>query len=161
MTSFSEKLQPGEEIVATAKRHIGAVAVPVIIALAGAAWLFLDLGDALERLKAASFLLLAPGIWYSLRALAARFTTQFVLTDERLLGESGVLRRKTLELGLSKIDRVEVKRSLLGRALGYGTVLISGGSQVRLEYPQIGDPEGFASQVRAEMASPRKAAVAG
>jgi uncharacterized membrane protein YdbT with pleckstrin-like domain len=49
--------------------------------------------------------------------------THVVLTDESLFVSHGVLRRRAAAVRLAKIGAVEVDQSLLGRLLGYGTVV--------------------------------------
>jgi len=48
--------------------------------------------------------------------------THVVVTEERLCVEHGIVRRRTAAVRLARVATVEVDQSLLGRALGYGTV---------------------------------------
>jgi len=49
--------------------------------------------------------------------------TRVVLTGERLFIVHGTLRRRAAAVRLAKVQAVEVEQSLLGRLLGYGTIV--------------------------------------
>jgi membrane protein YdbS with pleckstrin-like domain len=59
-------------------------------------------------------------------AVAAVWTwdrTHVVLTDEKLFLVHGVVRRQAAAVHLARVGAVEVEQSLLGRLLGYGTIV--------------------------------------
>ncbi len=49
--------------------------------------------------------------------------THVVLTTEKLFVVHGLLRRRAAAVRLAKVSTVEIEQSLLGRLLGYGTVV--------------------------------------
>ena len=49
--------------------------------------------------------------------------TRFVLTTEKLFVVDGTLRRRAAAVRLARIGPVEIEQSLLGRLLGYGTIV--------------------------------------
>ena len=49
--------------------------------------------------------------------------TRVVLTGDKLFVVHGILRRHAAAVRLEKIQTVELERSLLGRMLGYGTIV--------------------------------------
>jgi uncharacterized membrane protein YdbT with pleckstrin-like domain len=49
--------------------------------------------------------------------------TQVVLTSEKLFVVHGVLRRNAAAVRLEKVQAIELRQSLPGRLLGYGTVV--------------------------------------
>ena len=61
--------------------------------------------------------------------------TMVVLTTEELAVLHGTLRRRTASVSLGRIATVEVEQSLLGRLLGYGTLLAG-----ELEIPFVPGP---------------------
>ena len=147
MINFSSILNPGERVVATGRQHAGALIVPFLALLAGAAVLFLQLGQTLAQFRVVGALFLIAGVWATVKALAGRLTTQFVLTDERLLGESGLLRHRKIALPIREIERIEVRNSLLGMMLGYGTLEVTGRNRLRERYSQITGAKGISRQV--------------
>ena len=59
----------------------------------------------------------------ALAAVARWDRTRVVLTGETLVVEHGVLRREVASVRLSRVGAIEVEQSLLGRLLGYGTIV--------------------------------------
>jgi membrane protein YdbS with pleckstrin-like domain len=71
----------------------------------------------------AGALLVVAAAGYALAAVLRWDRTRVVVTGERLFVEHGVVRRRAAAVTLSKVSTVEVEQSLLGRLLGYGTVV--------------------------------------
>jgi uncharacterized membrane protein YdbT with pleckstrin-like domain len=59
----------------------------------------------------------------AVRAVWAWENTRVVLTTKKLFVVHGVLRRRTASVPLSRVGPIEVEQSLLGRLLGYGTIV--------------------------------------
>ena len=53
-------------------------------------------------------------------------TSEFVVTNKRVIVKVGVIRRYSLELLLSKIEGLRIEQGILGRIFDYGTVVASG-----------------------------------
>ena len=53
-------------------------------------------------------------------------TTEFAVTDRRIIAKSGWLRRRSLEVNLDKVESVTVDQGLMGRLWGYGTLRVTG-----------------------------------
>ena len=78
-------------------------------------------------------------IFFNVRAIFSLFllplidkkTHEFAITNKRIIFKTGLIRRKTDEMNLSKIESVKVNQSVVERILGYGTIVIvgSGGTQ--------------------------------
>ena len=58
-----------------------------------------------------------------LRAVWRWERTLVVLTTEKLFVVSGTLRRRAAAVRLARVGPVEIEQSLLGRMLGYGTIV--------------------------------------
>jgi len=119
----------GERVVVEARRHgvvllrplarAGAVAVVGAVALA-AGWPFTAIGAALLVLAALAATL---AVWRWDR-------TRIVLTTEQLSVVHGVVRRRAAIVRLGRVGAVEVEQTLLGRLLGYGTI-VAGDLEIR------------------------------
>jgi uncharacterized membrane protein YdbT with pleckstrin-like domain len=114
---------PDERICLDARRHGVVLARPLVRALALAAvggfavlqrWPVPVLGAAL----------LAAAAVLALRAVWRWDRTRVVVTSEKLFVVDGILRRRTAGVRLRAVDAVELEQSLLGRLLGYGTLLV-------------------------------------
>ena len=80
-------------------------------------------------------------------------TSEFAVTDKRVVIKVGWIRRRTLETMLSKVEGIGVDQSLTGRALGYGTIEVTGTGGTREEFTRIADPLEFRRQVQAAISA--------
>ena len=73
-------------------------------------------------------LLLVVGVGLVLLAWAwIRYaTTEFAVTDKRIIAKTGLISRSTVELFLDKVEALHVDQSVPGRLLDYGTITIRG-----------------------------------
>jgi uncharacterized membrane protein YdbT with pleckstrin-like domain len=55
-----------------------------------------------------------------------RVTTEIIVTDKRIIHKSGWISLQTEEMNLSKVETVDVNQAMLGRVLGFGTILLRG-----------------------------------
>jgi uncharacterized membrane protein YdbT with pleckstrin-like domain len=112
----------GEQVLYEARRHgivlAGTVARALALAAAGAVLVALGWPYSL-----AGAIVMAIAAVLALRAVWRWDRTKLVLTSEQLYIVSGVLRRRTATVRLSALGAVEIEQSLLGRLLGYGTVI--------------------------------------
>ena len=74
-------------------------------------------------------LALAVGAGLALAAVWRWERTRVVVTSEKLFVVQGTLRRRAAAVRLERLDAVEVEQSVLGRLLGYGT-LVAGGLEI-------------------------------
>jgi uncharacterized membrane protein YdbT with pleckstrin-like domain len=80
-------------------------------------------------------------------------TAEFAVTDKRVLMKTGVLRRRSLEINLAKIESVAVDQGILGRILGYGTIIVRGTGGTQEPFRRIADPMGFRRHVQEQGSS--------
>ncbi len=86
-------------------------------------------------LKALLTLFIAP--------VVARATSEFAVTNRRVIIKVGLVSRKTVELNLEKVESIGVEQTVLGRILGYGTIVVVGTGGTKEPFPRISDPMGF------------------
>lgn len=82
-------------------------------------------------------------------ALIRRFSTELAVTDRRVIYKAGILARHTLEMNRSKVESVDVDQSLLGRLLGFGTIIVRGTGGSLEPIRMISDPLTFRSHITA------------
>jgi uncharacterized membrane protein YdbT with pleckstrin-like domain len=70
-------------------------------------------------------------------------TSEFAVTNKRVIMKIGWISRQVLELNLHKIESVNVDQSLLGRLLGYGTITVIGTGGTRETFDRIAHPFAF------------------
>lgn len=61
-----------------------------------------------------------------LYGIAKRNSTEMAVTNRRVLIKWGLGSRRTLEIVLAKVESISVNETVLGRMLGYGTVIVRG-----------------------------------
>jgi len=74
---------------------------------------------------------LLVGILMLVPPFVAYQTTEFGVTNKRLIVKTGLIRRRTLELLLRQVEAIAVDQGLSGRLLGYGSVTLTGTGGVR------------------------------
>ena len=62
----------------------------------------------------------------TIEAAIIMFTTEFAITNKRIIAKTGFIQRNTLEMLLNKIESVKVNQNILGRMLDFGKVTITG-----------------------------------
>lgn len=74
---------------------------------------------------------LAAAIIFGLGAFIQYATSEYAITDRRIMIKTGWIRRNSLEILLDKVEAIYVDQSILGRVLNYGTIRVvgTGGTQ--------------------------------
>jgi uncharacterized membrane protein YdbT with pleckstrin-like domain len=70
----------------------------------------------------------------------AYVTSEFAVTDKRVIIKVGVLRQRTVEMQLSKVETVAVNQGLLGRLFGYGEIVVTGTGGTKETFKGISAP---------------------
>jgi membrane protein YdbS with pleckstrin-like domain len=87
----------------------------------------------------------------ALGSLCLRFigyiTSEFAVTNKRVIMKQGFIRRKTLELMLGKVDSLAVTQGILGRIFGYGTVRVTVATE-KQTFSFLANPLEFRRQVQ-------------
>jgi uncharacterized membrane protein YdbT with pleckstrin-like domain len=77
-------------------------------------------------------------------------TSEFGITDKRVIVKIGFLRRKTFELLLRHVAAISVDQSVMGRLLNYGAVTLTGTGGVKEVFHNISKPLEFRRQIQGE-----------
>ena len=139
MSDFDGQLIAGEEVVARTTKHwIAPVAdskwaFVAIIGVIILAWLQGDQTDGimgfLNRIMGLVELALVLGSVATIGyAIVAWRTAEYGVTNQRVIGHDGLLRRRNYDTLLSSISDVKSLVPALGRALGYGNLKIMSAS---------------------------------
>jgi uncharacterized membrane protein YdbT with pleckstrin-like domain len=75
--------------------------------------------------------------WLSLWPFLNWWTTDFVITDRRVMFRHGLLTRAGIDIPLARINSVEFRHGLFDRILRTGTLIIESASQDPLEFHDI------------------------
>lgn len=72
-----------------------------------------------------------------------RSTSEFAITNKRIIMKVGLISRNTLEMNREKVETVNVNQSVLGRMFNYGTIGIIGSGGTKEYFPRISNPLEF------------------
>jgi uncharacterized membrane protein YdbT with pleckstrin-like domain len=119
-----------ERVCLEERRHAVVLAGPFLRAL-GLATVGIGLMAIGWPASIAGVALQALGAFVALRAVWDWERTRVVLTTEKLFVVHGTLRRRAAAVRLARVGAVEIEQSLLGRLLGYGTIVAG---ELEIEY---------------------------
>jgi uncharacterized membrane protein YdbT with pleckstrin-like domain len=90
-------------------------------------------------------------IFYTLSAYITYVTSEYGVTNKRVIVKMGFIRRVTSENFLQQIENIQAQQSVLGRILGYGTIIIIGTGGTREPFDLIAKPLMFHRQVQIQV----------
>jgi hypothetical protein len=140
----------GELVVYRAKLHW-------IIFSWAAVWFLLAvlifIGRFLGRASEGGEGFLFVGVLLALLAYLKFASAEFAVTNRRVIVKVGVVRRRSLETLLDKIEGVSVDQGVIGRLLGYGTITVNGTGSTRSPFSRIASPLEFRRHVQEQIES--------
>ena len=66
--------------------------------------------------------------------------TEYAVTNKKVLAKTGIISRRVDELMLKKVEGVDVEQGILGRLLGFGTLVFSGTGSQKVVFDFIDNP---------------------
>lgn len=96
----------------------------------------------------AGFVILLFGLGLGGLAFLNIKNSEFVITNKRVVMKSGVIRRHSLETLLSKVEGIIIGETLLGRILGYGTIIVNGTGGTKEGFRRITQPMEFRKKLQ-------------
>jgi len=152
MSYVRRVLQPGEAIVYETRLHWliylrAMLALIVCIALAICAFVADGRQNLSLALKIAAVIFALLALSAALQAFIRRTTTELAITDHRVIYKTGLLSRHTLEMNRGKVESVDVNQTILGRILGYGTIIVRGTGGSLEPMRRIADPLTFRTHI--------------
>lgn len=142
-------LLPGESIVYETKAHWKIFLAPAAYLLAGA-YLYYLLNDTCTL---PGIVVMGVGAFKLIPALFNYFTSEYAVTDKRIILKRGAFSTSSLELPLDKVASVGVDEPLLGRILGYGSIKCSSGADPQ-KFEDISAPQEFRRQATQQALHP-------
>ena len=150
MGYVEDHLMVGEDVTYRAHLHwviylrsVLLAALALALGAAGYAW------PDLKGLTLIGGVLLAIAAMVWLAAWVKARTSEFAVTNKRVIIKVGLIRRMTLELLLSKVESVGVDQTVMGRLVGYGSIVVVGTGGTREPFQDIARPLDFRKHVQA------------
>ena len=156
MSYVDDHLLPGERVVYRAHLHWVAfrwsIFLLVLAIVAGIAGQLVSTDPAADpwKLWIPVGVVVLAGV-FALGPWIKRASSEFAVTDKRVLVKVGLVQRDSLETLLSKVEAIGVDQTLLGRMLGFGTITIVGTGGTRETFDRIDSPLEFRRQVQAQI----------
>src|SRR5215216_4119200 len=148
MSYLDDHLLDGERIVYRARLHWTIFLRSILLLLLGAA-----LGVILYRYQPdywwAGAILAGIGLLLAIPPFIRYSSTEYAVTNKRLLSKVGFVERESDETLLSKIEAVAVDQGIVGRMFGFGTLTGTGGTEE--PFPRISDPLEFRRQIQSQV----------
>ena len=136
-------LLPGEKVVYHAHLHWILFAWPVVVVVLAIPLLFVQpLIGAIVALA---------GIVLAVPPLIRYTTSEYAVTDKRVIIKLGLIQRDAMETLLSKVEAIGVDQTIGGRLLNYGTLTITGTGGTKESFPMIHSPMEFRRQVQSQV----------
>lgn len=80
-------------------------------------------------------------------------TSEFGITNKRVIVKVGFIRRNSLEVLLNKVEGIQVNQGILGRILGFGSIIMSGTGGTKDPFHKISAPLEFRRKAQEQIAS--------
>jgi uncharacterized membrane protein YdbT with pleckstrin-like domain len=153
-----ENLITDEHVKYQARLHWILFVKPFLISLAVVAvavLLFYMSGRAdpnlVNILTLAGMALIVIAVFPFIGAWIARTSSEFAVTNKRVILKTGFIQKKTAEMFLNKIESVGVEQSIIGRVFGYGTIIIRGTGGSLEPFDNVSAPLEFRRQVQEQI----------
>jgi uncharacterized membrane protein YdbT with pleckstrin-like domain len=144
MSYISENLLAGERVVYRTNLHKIVFFWPAVIAGLGLLVWSEGVG--------AGFTILLIDIGVAVYAYMVYKSSEFGITNKRVLVKVGVFSRRSIEILLSKVEGIGVNQGVLGKTLDYGTIIVSGTGGTKEPFKNISKPFEFRKQVQEQIA---------
>ena len=141
MSYIETNLMPGESIIYKAQIH-WIIFLPAIVFVIPAIWLIAEHHQG-DNSGVFAGLLILIALVYFIKAFITKISTELAITSKRVIAKFGLIRRNTIELNHSKVESFNVEQSILGRLLGFGTIVVNGTGGGKTPIPCIDSPLDF------------------
>ena len=142
MGYIESNLLADEKLVYKVRLHWIIFVKSCVLIFLGIIFLLIQPIIALVVIAIGCFALISPVINY--------ITSEFGVTDKRVIIKVGLLRRRTLELLLRHVEASSVDQSVMGRLLNFGSVTLTGTGGVREVFDNISAPLEFRRRIQGE-----------
>lgn len=109
-------------------------------------------GSGGEKAAGAAFFIFVALVWGFYR-FARYLTSEFVVTNRRVIVKQGIISRKLMEIPLQKVESINVDQGAIARLLGYGTVTISGTGGSKEIFKRVASPFEVRKKVQERVAA--------
>jgi len=146
MSYLTNNLLTGETVTYRTKLHWKLYIVPALL-------------DLVVLVPITFYVLMSQRKWLALVTLTIaaaafvpaylrRMTSEFAVTNKRVLLKVGVLNTRSFELLLNKVEGIAVNQGLFGKLLNYGDIVVTGSGGTQEPFRDIENPLRFRTAVQ-------------
>ena len=145
MASYVDSnLNPGEHVVYRGAVHWVIYLPPVLMVCFG-----VPLIGVIERI---GLVMAIAGLLAGAAAWVRQTTSEFAVTNRRVIVKTGLLARRTIEINISRVESVQVDQDIFGRLFNYGGITVIGTGGTKEPFTMIENPQAFRRIVQSEQA---------
>lgn len=166
--SFPDELLAGDEQVARRFRShpwmlAASIAWSIVFTIiAVGRFTMTDLEFAMPAVSLLILAFLVAGLINLIATIVRWATTVYIVTTDRIMWRTGLIRLSTKEIPLAKIDSIQVDVGLVGRLLHCGTfVMRSANLEGKIKWPEVPEAREVHAQLAALIKADREAARTG
>ena len=148
MSYIEKNLMGGESILYRGKLHWIVFLWPIIWFII-AIMFFSGGGDT----AADSGLFILIAILTGIASFINYTTSEFGITNKRVIAKVGFIRRNSLEVLLNKVEGIQVNQGIWGRILGFGSITVSGTGGTKNPFHKISAPLEFRRRAQEQIAA--------
>jgi len=145
-TYVDRHLLPGEAVRYRTRLHWNVYLVPTLIDLLVLAPL--TVLALLSETKVWAVLPLAAMVLTLTPAFLHRRTSEFAVTNKRVIMKVGLLSARSIEILLPKVEAIAVTQTVAGRLFGYGEIVVTGSGGTKETFDGIQSPLDFRQAVQ-------------
>lgn len=150
MSYLDDHLLDGESIVYRAHLHWTIFGSAILVVLLGVA-LAIVLRIYQPEYWWLGLVLAGIGLLLTIGPLIRYTSSEFAVTNKRVLAKHGFIERESIETLLSKIEAISVDQGIVGRMLGFGSITITGTGGTEESFPRISAPLEFRRQIQSQV----------
>jgi len=150
MSYLDDHLLAGEHIVYRARLHWIIFGASILMAVLG-----VILAMILQTLQHDYWYLgmafVGIGLLLAIGPAIRYVSSEFAVTDKRVLAKHGFIERESIETLLTKVEAISVDQGIVGRVFDYGTITITGTGGTEESFPRISKPLEFRRQIQSQV----------
>jgi uncharacterized membrane protein YdbT with pleckstrin-like domain len=123
-----------------------------IVYLSPALFVLLGIGFGAFGVPSAGAVILGAGVLMLIGAWIRQWSSEFAVTNRRVIVKVGFISRRTIEINMSKVESVEVNQDIFARLFNYGTIVVIGTGGTKEPFALIDDPLAFRRAVQSQQA---------
>ena len=158
MGYIDKSLLDGEELIYQTRRHKIIFTLPFLLLIFSIAffvvkWVWSFTPEIITALLVLAIIFLSAAVIHALIVWIQYCSTEFGVTNQRVIAKEGFIKRSTVEVFLNRVESVQVEQSIWGRLFNFGNVTVSGTGGVSDPLCMIRAPLEFKKQVQQRLAT--------